>query len=99
MTHEDARYAVEAVLKDIQARSGLGCPALDGSTVPSKALEKFDSIVWPAATTLIARKLGVTVPHNAHIFGDKGAAPLTIDQTASLIRAKSQPSAPARAAA
>ena len=99
MTHDEARTAVEAVLKDIQARSGLACPALSGSTVPPKALEMFDSTVWPAATTLIARKLGVTIPHDVHIFGDKGAAPLSIDQTASLIRTKSQAKAPIEVAA
>ena len=99
MTHEDARKAVEAVLKDIQARCGLSYHALNGSTVPSKALEKFDSTVWPAATTLIARKLGVTIPHDVHIFGDKGTTLLTIDQIASLICAKSQPKTPVRAAA
>lgn len=99
MQQEVARNAVEAVLKDIQARSGLPCPVLNGSTVPPKALEKFDSTVWPAATTLIARKLGVTIPHDVHLFGDKGAAPLTIDQTASLICAKWQPKSAVKVAA
>ncbi len=99
MTFEDAKAALIAVLKDIQARSGLPCPDLQGSTVPPKALEKFDSTVWPAATTLVARKLGVTIPHNVHLFGDKGAAPLSIDQTATLICAKSQPKTAAKAAA
>jgi hypothetical protein len=99
MTIDEARNAVVAVLKDIQARSGLPCPALSGSTVPPKALEKFDSTVWPAATTLVARKLGVAIPHDVQIFGDKGATPLTIDQTASLICAKWQPKVPAKAAA
>ena len=99
MQHDIARIAVEAVLKDIQARSGLPCPALNGSTVPPKALEKFDSTVWPAATTLIARKLGVTIPSDVHLFGDKGAAPLTIDQTADLICAKWQPKIPVKKAA
>jgi hypothetical protein len=99
MTTDEACKAVIAVLKDIQARSGLPCPDLTGATVPPKALEKFDSTVWPAATTLVARKLGVTIPNDVHIFGDKGAAPLTIDQTASLICAKAQPKTPIKAAA
>src|ERR1700744_2321599 len=99
MTIDDARSALIAVLKDIQARSGLPCPDLTGSTVPPKALEKFDSTVWPAATTLVARKLGVTIPHDVHIFGEKGAALLTIDQTATLICAKWRPRVPVKAAA
>lgn len=96
MQHEIARNAVEAVLKDIQARSGLPCPDLNGSTVPPKALQKFDSTVWPAATTLIARKLGVTIPNDVHLFGDKGAPLLTIDQTATLICSKWQPKVPVK---
>lgn len=99
MQHDIARNAVEAVLRDIQVRSGLPCPALNGSTVPPKALEKFDSTVWPAATTLIARILDVAIPHDVHLFGDKGSALLTIDQTASLICAKWQPKTPVKAAA
>jgi len=99
MTIDDARKALIKVLEDIQARSGLPCPTLTGTTVPPKALEKFDSTVWPAATTLVARKLGVTIPHDVHIFGDKGTAPLSIDQTATLICAKSQPKILIKAAA
>jgi hypothetical protein len=99
MTLDEARNAVVMILKDIQARSGLPCPPLRGSTVPPKALEKFDSTVWPAATTLIARKLGVTIPNDVHIFGAKGVNPLTIDQSATLIRAKAMPKAPVKAAA
>jgi hypothetical protein len=99
MSPNEAKDAVIAVLKDIQARSGLPCPQLTGTTVPPKALEKFDSTVWPAATTLVARKLGVTIPHDVHIFGEKGASPLSIDQTAALICKKFQPKVPAKVAA
>ncbi len=100
MTLDDARKALIAVLKDIQARSGLGCPQLDGSVVPPKALEKFDSTVWPAATTLVARKLGVKIPSDVHIFGgEKGKPLLTIDQSAKLICDKSQPKNAVKAAA
>ena len=100
MTLDDARQALMGVLKDIQARSGLDCPSLDGTVVPPKALEKFDSTVWPAATTLVARKLGVTIPADVHIFGgEKGGPLLTIDQSATLICAKSQSKTPIKAAA
>jgi hypothetical protein len=99
MTIDEARKALMTVLADIQARSGLPCPALTGSTVPPKALEKFDSTVWPAATTLVARKLGVTIPNDVHVFGSKGAEPLSIDQSAQLICQKYKPKAPVQAAA
>jgi hypothetical protein len=91
MTLDDARSAVMTVLKTIQDRSGLPCPELDGTVIPPKILEKFDSTVWPAATTMIARALGVLIPHDIHIFGgEKGKPLLTIEQTANVICAKAQ---------
>jgi len=99
MTLDDARNALMSVLKNIQDRSGLPCPPLTGASVPPKALEKFDSTVWPAATTLVARKLGVIIPHDVHIFGDKGGKLLSIDQAAEVICKKSQPKTPDKVAA
>lgn len=86
MTLDEAKKALIAVLRDIQARSCLPCPDLGGSDVPPRVLEKFDSTVWPAATTLVARRLGVIIPSDVHIFGgEKGAALLTIEQASQLI--------------
>jgi hypothetical protein len=86
VTLDEAKAALISVLKDIQARSGLPCPDLSGTDVPPDVLEKFDSTVWPAATTLVARKLGVTIPNNVHIFGgEKGTTLLNIDQASELI--------------
>lgn len=100
MTFDDAKAALIEVLKDIQDRSGLSCPDLRGADVPPKVLEKFDSTVWPAATTLVARKLGVTIPNDVHIFGgEKGAPLLTIDQASQLIVKKHQLKAPLQGAA
>ena len=100
MTLDDARKALVSVLKDVQARSGLPCPVLQGSDVPNKVLEKFDSTVWPAAATLVARKLGVTIPHDVHIFGgEKGRPLLSINQTAELIVKKHQQKIPLKVAA
>jgi hypothetical protein len=91
MTIDEARSALIAVLQDVQARSGLTCPPLNGLSVPPKVLDKFTSPVWPAATTLVARKLGVSIPHDVHIFGKNGAALLSIDQSAKLICEKAKP--------
>ena len=100
MTQDDAKAALVSVLNDIQARSGLPCPTLQGLDVPPKLLEKFDSTVWPAATTLIARKLGVTIPHDVHIFGgEKGRPLLNINQIAELIVKRHQPKTPLKAVA
>lgn len=100
MTQDDARKALISVLKTIQKRSGLPCPTLDGSDVPPKLLEKFDSTVWPVATTLVARKLGVTIPNNVHIFGgEKGGPLLSINQSATLIVKAHQAKTPLKVAA
>lgn len=100
MTLDDARNALIGVLADIQAKSGLPCPALSGTDVAPKVLEKFDSTVWPVATTLVARKLGIKIPHDVHIFGgEKGTALLTINQAAELIVNKYQPKSSMQAAA
>jgi len=100
MTVDEAKNAVIAVLQGIQARSGLPCPMLDGLSIPPKLLKKFDSTVWPAATTLVARKLGVNIPNNIHIFGgEKGTPLLNINQAAQLIVREHKPKAPLKVAA
>jgi hypothetical protein len=94
MTPEDAKKALITVLQEVQSLSGLACPPLDGSSVPPKMLPKFDSTVWPAATTMVARKLGIVIPNDVHIFGGNNGVPLlTIEQSAELICKKSQPRA------
>jgi hypothetical protein len=100
MTPEDAKKALISVLAEIQGCSGLDCPPLDGTAIPPKMLPKFDSTVWPVATTLVARKLGVTIPNDVHIFGGENGTPLlTIDQIAALICKKAQPKTQSKAAA
>ena len=100
MTHDEAKAALQAVLEEIQSRSGLNCPPLDDTSVPPKDLPKFDSTVWPVATTLVARRLGVFIPHDVHIFGGENGVPLlTINQSAALICKKAQSKIPAKAAA
>lgn len=92
MDPEDAKKALIRVLQDIQAISGLPCPVLDDASVPPKLLPKFDSTIWPVATTEVARKLGVTIPNDVHIFGgEKGNPLLTIAQSVALICKKAVP--------
>ena len=43
-----------ALLGQIQTDSGLECPPLTGATKPLENLPEFDSMVWPAATTILA---------------------------------------------
>ena len=53
-----------AVLGQIQADSGLECPALTGAIKPIENLPKFDSKVWPVATTILATEIGATIPND-----------------------------------
>jgi hypothetical protein len=100
MDQDDAKKALISVLKTIQKRSGLACPPLVGTDIAPDVLDKFDSTVWPVATTLIARKLGVIIPNNVHIFGgEKGGPLLTINQSAAMIVKAHQPKVQLKAAA
>jgi hypothetical protein len=72
-----------AVLTQIQADSGLECPPLTGATKPAENLPKFDSKVWPVATTILATEIGATIPNDVNIFFDEATKlPRSIDETA-----------------
>ena len=75
-----------AVLGQIQADSGLECPALTGATKPVKDLPKFDSKVWPVATTILATEIGAMIPNDVNIFVDESTKlPRSIDETAAFV--------------
>ena len=75
-----------AVLSQIQADSGLECPALVGSTKPVENLPNFDSKVWPVATTILATEIGASIPNDVNIFIDETTKlPLSIDETAAFV--------------
>lgn len=70
MNQQHVETALIGVIQDIQAASGLECPPLDGTIVPTKQVPEFDSKVWVAATTMLATKLEVTIPDDQNIFVD-----------------------------
>jgi hypothetical protein len=75
-----------AVLAQIQADSGLECPALTGATKPIENLPKFDSKVWPVATTILATDIGATIPNDVNIFVDEiTKLPRSIDEIADFV--------------
>ena len=75
-----------AVLGQIQADSDLECPALTGATKPIEHLPKFDSKVWPVATTILATEIGETIPNDVNIFVDETTKlPRSIDETAAFV--------------
>lgn len=56
------------IIQQIQAASGLQCPPLSGSTKPVGNIPKFDSKVWPVATTILATEIGAAIPNDVNIF-------------------------------
>jgi hypothetical protein len=75
-----------AVLGQIQVDSGLECPALTGATKPVGNIPKFDSKVWPVATTILATEIGAMIPNDVSIFVDESTKlPRSIDETAAFV--------------
>lgn len=75
-----------AVLSQIQADSELECPDLTGATKPVESIPKFDSKVWPVATTILATEIGATIPDDVNIFFDETTKlPRSIDETAAFV--------------
>lgn len=75
-----------AVLQEIQSCSGLECPPLTGATKPVVHVPKFDSKVWPVATTILATEIGAPIPNDANIFINQVTKlPHTIDQTVAFV--------------
>ena len=60
-----------AVVAQIQSDSDLECPPLNGATKPVENIPKFDSKVWPVATTILAMEIGATIPNDVNIFVDE----------------------------
>jgi hypothetical protein len=75
-----------AILGQIQVDSDLECPPLTGATKPVENLPKFDSKVWPVATTILATEIGATIPNDVNIFVDETTKlPRSIDETAAFV--------------
>ena len=75
-----------AILGQIQADSGLECPPLTGATKPVENLPKFDSKVWPVATTILATEIGAPIPNDVNIFVDETTKlPRSIEETAAFV--------------
>jgi hypothetical protein len=74
------------ILTQIQVDSDLECPELTGATKPVGDIPKFDSKVWPVATTILATEIGATIPNDVNIFVDETTKlPRSIDETAAFV--------------
>jgi hypothetical protein len=75
-----------AVLSQIQADSRLECPPLTGTTKPVDHIPKFDSKVWPVATTILSTEIGAPIPDDVNLFVDETTKlPRSIDQTVAFV--------------
>ena len=69
------------LLSEIQADSGLECPRLTGETKPVGDIPRFDSKIWPVATTLFSIEISASIPNNVNIFIDETSKlPRSIDE-------------------
>lgn len=88
MTDVDVKAALSKIITDIQAKSGLECPPLTGTTKPLVDVPEFDSRTGVLATVKLAKALQIEIPPETNIFVDKATkATLTIDQVAKLVAA------------
>lgn len=86
MTPADVRKSLVEILEGIQRDSGLDCPKLTGLTKPTQDIPKFDSKIWPVATTILATEIKVHIPDDVNIFIDeKSKSPRTIDEIAGFV--------------
>jgi len=86
MEPAELKKTLIAILSQIQADSGLECPPLTGATKPVENLPKFDSKIWPVATTILASEIGATIPNDVNIFVDETTKlPRSIDETAAFV--------------
>ena len=77
---------IVALIAQVQADSGLECPPLTEDTKPVEVVPKFDSKVWPVATTILASELGVLIPNDVNIFIDATTKrPRSIAQIAAFV--------------
>lgn len=74
------------ILSQIQTDSGLECPPLSGAIKPVENIPKFDSKVWPVATTILATEIKADIPNDVNIFVDETTKlARTIDETAAFV--------------
>ena len=74
------------VISQIQVDSSLECPQLTGITKPVDDIPKFDSKVWPVATTFLSTDIGAPIPNDVNIFVDEMTKlPRSIDETAGFV--------------
>jgi hypothetical protein len=86
MDSRTVRQKLCEVIEQIQAASGLPCPPLNDDTKPVGDVPKFDSKVWPVATTILATELEAAIPNDVNIFVDSTTKlPRSIGETVAFV--------------
>jgi hypothetical protein len=81
-------FARDNATKNVARPSGFPgvCPPLTGATKPADNIPKFDSKVWPVATTILSTEIGASIPNDVNIFVDETTKlPRSIDETAAFV--------------
>lgn len=74
------------ILERIRAASKKPSPAITADTRPIDDLPGFDSKIWPAAISMLAAALGITLPLDENIFvSADGTRRLTVRETAARV--------------
>ncbi len=86
MNEQDVQMNLINVLQSIQSDCGYDTSQIQGNTCPLKDLEGFDSMLWPAAISMLSSTIGVTIPNCSNIFlSQDGKRPLTINESAAMV--------------
>lgn len=74
------------ILEQIQAASKQPGPTITASTQPINDLPGFDSKIWPAAISMLAAALGISLPVDENIFVSRdGKRRLTVREAAARV--------------
>ena len=85
MNQKDVQVKLIDVLQSIQSDSGYDVSQIQGNTCPLNDLEGFDSMLWPAAISMLSSTIGVNIPNCSNIFLSKDGNPLTINESAAMV--------------
>ncbi len=86
MKLKDVQTNLISVLQSIQSDSGYDGSGIQGNTCPLNDLEGFDSMLWPAAISILSTTIGVNIPNNRNIFiSEDSKRLLTIDESAAMV--------------
>jgi hypothetical protein len=85
MKEKDVQTNLISILQSIQSDSGYDVSLIQGNTCPLNDLEGFDSMLWPAAISMLSSTIGVNIPNCSNIFLSKDGNPLTINESAAMV--------------